>query len=208
MVETCYTELSIISPEGFPMYKICKTEQSAARQKELEQYLLKEMLQRHFDDISISDLCDGLNIPRKAFYRYFSGKRGALDALIDHTLFEFDSLTLKMGQRKDITQRNYLEFYFRFWHNQKDLLDAIDHSNLWEVLMDRSVNYAQEELNRTKKHLPSYQQEEGAYLTKFTVYGMMGIIQLWYRNGFAHSPETLAGITFRSLSQSLTYWNA
>ena len=72
------------------MYKLCKTEQSAARQRQLEQGLLQIMQTQQYEDISISDLCDRLGIPRKSFYRYFSSKDGALMALIDHTLMEFE----------------------------------------------------------------------------------------------------------------------
>ena len=53
------------------MYKICQTEQSNRRQRELEQGLLQLMLRRNYEDISVSDLCDHLQIPRKSFYRYF-----------------------------------------------------------------------------------------------------------------------------------------
>ena len=71
------------------MYKFCKTEQSVQRQRELEQGLLTMMEHQRFEEISVSDLCDRLNIPRKSFYRYFSSKDGALFALLDHTLMEF-----------------------------------------------------------------------------------------------------------------------
>ena len=53
------------------MYKLCKTEQSANRQRSLEQGLLQAMQIKHFDEISVSDLCAQLDVPRKAFYRYF-----------------------------------------------------------------------------------------------------------------------------------------
>ena len=59
-----------VEKRGRFMYKLCKTEQSARRQKELEQGLLKIMLQSRYEDISVSELCDNLNIPRKSFYRY------------------------------------------------------------------------------------------------------------------------------------------
>ena len=72
------------------MYKLCKTEQSAARQRQLEQGLLQAMRTQQYEEISISDLCDRLEIPRKSFYRYFSSKDGALAALLDHTLMEFE----------------------------------------------------------------------------------------------------------------------
>ena len=73
------------------MYKACKTEQSAARQRELEQGLLAAMISHPFDEISISDLCTQIGIPRKSFYRYFSSKEGALHALLDHTLMEMET---------------------------------------------------------------------------------------------------------------------
>ena len=58
------------------MYKLCKTEQSANRQRQLEEGLLQIMLTRHFEEVSVSELCDQLQIPRKSFYRYFSSKDG------------------------------------------------------------------------------------------------------------------------------------
>ena len=72
------------------MYKICQTEQSIRRQRELEAGLLKMLQKRRYEDISVSDLCGELQIPRKSFYRYFSNKDGALMALLDHTLMEFE----------------------------------------------------------------------------------------------------------------------
>ena len=74
------------------MYKLCKTEQSAARQKELEQGLLAAMSVQNYEEITISDLCKKMNIPRKSFYRYFTSKEGALHALLDHTILEFEFL--------------------------------------------------------------------------------------------------------------------
>ena len=39
------------------MYKLCKTEQSANRQRQLEQGLLSMMAETQYDQISVSDLC-------------------------------------------------------------------------------------------------------------------------------------------------------
>ena len=75
------------------MYKLCKTEQSAQRQRQLEEGLLAAMRTKRYEEITISDLCDQMGIPRKSFYRYFSGKDGALHALIDHALLDYESFT-------------------------------------------------------------------------------------------------------------------
>ena len=96
------------------MYKFCKTEQSYQRQRELEQGLLKMMEHQRFDEISVSDLCDRLGIPRKSFYRYFSSKDGALHALYDHTLMEFYETGSIDGLRGG-TPAGDLERLFGFW---------------------------------------------------------------------------------------------
>ena len=45
------------------MYKQCRTEQSAARQRQLEQGLLQVMLKRQYEEISVSDLCAEIGVP-------------------------------------------------------------------------------------------------------------------------------------------------
>ena len=70
------------------MYKLCKTEYSVRRQRQIEEALLETMETSRYEDISVSDLCARLGIPRKSFYRYFSSKDGALFALIDHRLLK------------------------------------------------------------------------------------------------------------------------
>ena len=83
------------------MYKFCKTEQSFQRQRELEQGLLAMMEHHRFEEISVSDLCDRLNIPRKSFYRYFSSKDGK--SLVEETRVVTHSSSIPM--EKLITHR-------------------------------------------------------------------------------------------------------
>ena len=92
------------------MYKLCKTEQSALRQRLFEDALLAEMTQRRYEDITVSDLCRRMNVPRKAFYRYFDGKDGALFAMLDHRLMEYGSGDGKApGRRLRQTEQNRME---------------------------------------------------------------------------------------------------
>ena len=101
------------------MYKMCKTEQSAQRQRQLEQGLLKAMGTHHFDEISVSDLCEQIGVPRKSFYRYFSGKDGALHALIDHILLEYEGFSVRRLNNAMPISQGELEGFFQFWQKQK-----------------------------------------------------------------------------------------
>ena len=123
------------------MYKFCKTEQSFQRQRELEKGLLSMMEHHRFEEISVSDLCDRMRIPRKSFYRYFTSKEGALYALLDHTIMEFyDSGSIE-GLRGG-TPIGDLERFFQFWKSHRKLIDAALRSNLGGMLVERAVNLA------------------------------------------------------------------
>ena len=141
------------------MYKLCKTEQSANRQRQLENGLLAAMLSRHYEEISVSDLCDNLNIPRKSFYRYFSSKDGALHALIDHTLIGFEGFTLPYRRGVGRTLLGELEGFFQFWVEHKPLLDALCRSSMSGVLIERAITHALSESVMPTRFLPMDSRE-------------------------------------------------
>ena len=183
------------------MYKFCKTEQSFRRQRELEQGLLSIMEHKHFDEISVSDLCDRMGIPRKSFYRYFSSKDGALRALLDHTLMEFYDTGSLEGLRGG-TPVGDLERFFLFWKNHKRLLDAVQRSNLGGMLVERAVSLAkQEEL------MPGYVREWENMMKdvamSFVVCGLMSMVLQWHIEGYRIPTERMAKTAVTMLSRPL-----
>ena len=183
------------------MYKFCKTEQSFQRQRELEQGLLDMMVHHRFEEISVSDLCDRMGIPRKSFYRYFSSKDGALHALLDHTLMEFYDTGSIEGLRGG-TPIGDLERFFLFWEENKKLLDAILRSNLGGMLVERAVSLAkQEEL------MPGYVREWEDMMKdialSFVVCGLMSMVLQWHRDGYRIPAEKMAQTAILMLSRPL-----
>lgn len=76
------------------MYKICQTEKSLRRQRELENGFLDYLATVSFNQVTIAELCRHLQIPRKTFYRYFDTKEDILYALIDHRLADMDEYVI------------------------------------------------------------------------------------------------------------------
>lgn len=185
------------------MYKLCKTEHSAARQRELERGLLAAMLVQPYEEISVSDLCDQMNIPRKSFYRYFSGKQGALYALVDHTFLEYETFSVTGSGREPRTHQRELETYFHFWKLQKPLLDALSRNELNGVLAIRAVNHAIFDLGIPNRILMQDSDISKEYAMTFTVTGLMAIILKWYETGFAMSEAELAAIATELVSKPL-----
>lgn len=186
------------------MYKLCKTEQSANRQRQLERGLLDAMLIHHYEQISVSDLCDRLEIPRKAFYRYFSGKDGALHALIDHTLMEYShGMRWTSVQANTLSYQMELERFFSFWVEKKDLLDALNRSGLSGVLIERSISQALSEAGVSMPFVSWHEPEIRAHATMFGVTGLMSMVVSWHHKNYPHSPRQMAQIASRLLSQPL-----
>lgn len=185
------------------MYKLCKTEQSASRQQTLEAGLLAAMSTRHYDEISVSDLCDQMGIPRKSFYRYFSGKDGALQALLDHTLMEFESFALELSEGKKRTVRSEMEHFFQYWLHKKDLLDALQRSNLSSLLISRSISYASAGVTIPQRFLESENQDFREQVGTFAVCGLMSLVLEWHHTGYSHSVTHMASLAVRLISQPL-----
>ena len=185
------------------MYKMCKTEQSAQRQRQLEQGLLKAMSQHHYDEISVSDLCVQIGIPRKSFYRYFSGKDGALHALIDHTLLEFEGFTVSFREGEKRSYQKDLERFFLFWRQQKPLLDALARSGLSGVLIERAIDHALSEVGSPRQYLSHHVPELRAHATMFGVCGLMSMVVGWHGNNYFQDHRQMAQVAVKLVTEPL-----
>ena len=185
------------------MYKMCKTEQSAQRQRELEQGLLKAMSLHHYDEISVSDLCAQLGIPRKSFYRYFSGKDGALHALIDHTLLEYEGFSVHSKEDQARSYQKDLEGLFLFWRHHKPLLDVLARSGLSGVLIERSIDHALSEVGSPRRYIPHKETELKAHATMFSVCGLMSMVVQWHHDNYQPEPWKMAQIAVKLVTEPL-----
>lgn len=173
------------------MYKICKTEGSALRQRMLENTLLEAMGAKPYSKITISALCQQAGIPRKAFYRYFSTMDDALLALIDHTLAGCNGMTLMGWDGSDRFSVDTIECFFSYWLEQKPFLDALTANGFWPKLLERTIIF----INRQKTGLEQpeigehYEQDLPEY---FVAAGLMSTVLRWYSHGYPSTPRRMA----------------
>lgn len=181
------------------MYKLCKTEQSALRQRELERALAELMQLQRYEDITVSEFCSYAGIPRKAFYRYFSSKDGALYALIDHTLLEYD---LFRSQNPDGDTLQFMEGLFRFWKLQKTLLDALAFSGISGILLERTIGFIENKL--TQRQSFSVESEFAQkQIVRFAVSGIMIMMINWHHEGYRESPRKMAELMLNMMCEPL-----
>ena len=183
------------------MYKQCQKDQSATRQREMEQGLLRMMQKRQYDEISVSDLCEELGVPRKAFYRYFSGKDGALHSMIDHVLMYYDIHALS-GTDDDNGALQYMIYVFEYWMKKKQLLNALAKSKRSGLLVQRALAVTND-LDVLPDFMQIRDQRLREYGTMFLVCGLMTMIVQWHHDGFGKSPREMAQLAMTLFTQPM-----
>lgn len=182
------------------MYKRCVSEQSARRQRELEAGLLEAMLTCPYEDISVSDLCADMNIPRKSFYRYFTSKEGALYALIDHTMLEFSGEVFSSDFRATLTT---LEHFFSFWKSKKSFLDAITRNGLSGILIQRALEYARTDELVSANLAPLQPNQPREYVILFFIAGLLTMVIQWHDDYYKTSVKEMASVAAQMLTHPL-----
>lgn len=184
------------------MYKQCRTEQSAERQRQLEQGLLQMMLKKQYDEISVSDLCVAIGVPRKSFYRYFSGKEGALFSMIDRTLMDFEVGTIFSESNDPHTPMQYMECVYVYWFQHRQLLDVLKKSGISGLLIQRALVLSQN-LDTIPRFMQIADKRLREYGTMFMVCGLMTMIVQWHHDGFSKSAAEMAELSIQLLTHPL-----
>ena len=169
------------------MYTLCITEKTAQQQKQFEQTFLQMLLESHYDDITISDLCRRADLSRKIFYRLFQKKADVLSSLVDHTLLEST-----MYVPDDSVGKGDLHRFFAYWQTQGDLLDALLKHQNSSFLTDRAVRFA---LNEETTMVHAFGADEGRFGYETVVFYMTGIFSLvltWHSQGYNHSIDDMS----------------
>lgn len=182
-------------------YKRCLDRRAAARQRQVEDCLLKNMAETPFDSISVIDLCQQTGISRTAFYRYFSRKEACLWALLDSTTMDFCLFDLDYKDPIETTdqtgfyQQTYK--YVLYWTQQKALLDALVRNKLDHVLVDRISRLVINEVPSVLQWLGAEDTEHANYALVFLFSGIIALILDWHTSGY---PLTVA-----QMAQTLTH---
>lgn len=187
------------------MYKSCKTEKSAQRQREIEDGFLRLLSQKHFEQTTVSEICLFLDIPRKAFYRYFDSKEGVLKASIDHILISYENYSAASPDSKKRTITSELSKYFEFWKlpQQLLLLSALKKSKLFGHLIQRSIEYSSGKIAGLTKFLKDEDEWVQKQIFQFAVTGLMTMMLDWYNSGFKKSSFEMAQAARRMVASPL-----
>jgi AcrR family transcriptional regulator len=94
------------------MARIVKEEEYAVKRKEILDAAQKLVYTRGYEQMSIQDILDELNISKGAFYHYFDSKQALLDGLVDKMLDDVEQILRPILEADDLPAIDKLRRYF------------------------------------------------------------------------------------------------
>ncbi len=184
------------------MYKQCKTESSAARQRQIAGALLELMMRKPYDLISVTDICKQCCLSRNSFYQYYTGKDAVLQALIDYTLMDSDLNAMSVGTVPQEGYQAQITRIFSHWMERKPLLDALKLSGKSSMLIQQAVAYSCKNKSFSSS-LHTQQDYLQGYANAFVASGIMTMLVQWHDSGFTGSAEEMAALNMQLLSEPI-----
>lgn len=160
------------------------------RQKQIEECLFENLLQRPYPSVSISDLCHQLGISRKSFYNYFPDKDSCFRAIISRKLHEC-ILHLGSELQENATEETAISLYLSFWKEQKNLFDIIVRNNLLSLLMDQCIYFLREEDQSILPFLNTPQLKADIFVLSSFVTVQITLLLQWYLQNYSTPLEEM-----------------
>lgn len=184
------------------MYKTCKTPQSAGRQRNIANTFLSLLQTKAFESITVHELCEKCNIPRKAFYRYFDCKDDIFIYLADTSCWDFENYQRYHNTDKKRTSVGDVENLFSFWLSRRALLEAVRKSQKSTVFIDRiAVNTIKEKTGLRLSGFQDHTLQETSII--FSLAGIFSLLYMWCDSGFLNTPQEMAQICVNLLTRPL-----
>lgn len=172
------------------------------RQKQIEECLFENLLQRPYPSVSISDLCHQLGISRKSFYNYFPDKDSCFRAIVSRKL-QTCILKLTSDLPENASIEEAIGYYLRFWKAEKNLLDIVVRNNLLSTLMDQCIYFLQEEDQTILPFLDTPALKADTFVLASFVSVHITLILKWYMQNFSTPLEEMIHTYQRVIYQPL-----
>ena len=185
------------------MERIHQTESARKRRVQLEEALLTLMRTKGYAQTTVTDICRTADIPRRTFYHYFDCKESVLRAVVERMLQECSLEVMMEFDRGIDALRESMIRNFRYWQGDaREKLDLLLDNGLSVEMMHSALRWlATERISLPRR--PGVSEEEVEIFTMLGISGFFTLLMYWRKNGYRETPEKMAEISIRFLSQPL-----
>ena len=163
---------------------------ASRRQKQIEDCLYSNLLQRPYTSVSVSDLCHQMEISRKSFYNYFPDKDSCFRSLISRKIRQC-VLSVTSGKSVDSTLDDSISVFLEFWKQERPFLDILARNNLLTMLLDQCICFLREEDTSVLEYLDTPQLQTDDFVLACYVNTQILLVIQWYKGNYEISVEEM-----------------
>lgn len=160
------------------------------RQKQIEDCLYDNLLQRPYTSVSISNICHQLDISRKSFYNYFPDKDSCFRAIISRKLHQCVQ-RITIGLPDGAAREAVIAAFLNYWKAERGFLDILVRNKLLFLLNSQCLHFFQNEDRTILSYLDTPQLEPDEFVLSSYINTHITLIMQWYLHGFAESVEEM-----------------
>lgn len=160
--------------------KLPNTPGTCQRQKQIEDCLHENLLQKPYHSVSVSDLCKQVGISRKAFYNYYPSKDACFCAILDRVI---QDSVLRLRPNPDDPVQVYTA-YLEYWKCQKPLFDIIVRNNLGYLFIQQSLHHVMTEERTLLDLLNTPVVKSDTDILSCCMSIQITLLMQWYSRGF------------------------
>ena len=154
--------------------------------------LLELLIDKPYNQITITEIASQAQLARRTFYRNFDSKDEVLDLYIQKLCSEYiDSL----GDEKILKAYNIAKVYFTFWNKHLEFLILMEKNNLLYMILQKYNEYLpmiHQKFKGNKEQNENNNRLE--YVLAFTAGGFWNTLIKWVHEGAKKTPDEMASL--------------
>lgn len=188
------------------MYKICKSKQSAQRQKFIAECMVQLWKKQNYNQITVSEICKQAGVPRKTFYRYFENKEDVFSLICDDLMMQYETYLGPYGCGEKYTMEKDIEKFFMFNKRHEALWNLVQRDNMSAMVIEWVVLKIVEKGQKRSEDESMPDSAVRQMRISFFMHGLFAIFFGWKKRGYTISEKEAAEIAVKLVSVPLYEW--
>ncbi|MBW4079794.1 TetR/AcrR family transcriptional regulator [Paenibacillus sp. S150] len=185
------------------MYHISNDKRSFQSSEWIFEALGDLIIQKNYEEISITDIVNRANIGRSTFYRNFDHKEDVLRFKCDQKCMELKEFLFDYQNKNAVPPGPAsTKPFFTYWSANSVVIELLIKVNRIDILNDSYADILKKYYDDNAYVLDEIPVKYVEYILAANVGSSIGVLVQWIKNGKRDSPDDLAEIVILQLMQN------